>query len=191
MLIWKGPEIRYDNSLPEVLDVVGDSSGASTEEAKLAAFRRHWLSRRLVLFICMASVVVAVIIAVNVRLGPATKKICWDQVRVLDGLYLIQLILHSPLSQTPTNKPTGISFLPSGILNDSALAAVELPNGDRRVFFQGNIRQAVYQGSRNQWSASLTDIIVSDAKMHTPLAAIALNKTDEIVVDIFHGVYLV
>lgn len=107
---------------------------------------------------------------------------------------MIQLILHSPLSQTPTKKPTGISFLPSGILNDSALAAVELPNGDRRVFFQensGNIRQAVYQGSRNQWSASLTDIIVSDAKMHTPLAAIALNKTDEIVVDIFHGVYLV
>lgn len=101
------------------------------------------------------------------------------------------MILHNPLSQTPTKKPTGISFLPSGILNDSALAAVELPNGDRRVFFQGNIRQAVYQGSRNQWSASLTDIIVSDAKMHTPLAAIALNKTDEIVVDIFHGVYLV
>lgn len=100
---------------------------------------------------------------------------------------MIQLILHSPLSQTPTKKPTGI-------LNDSALAAVGLPNGDRRVFFQensGNIRQAVYQGSRNQWSASLTDIIVSDAKMHTPLAAIALNKTDEIVVDIFHGVYLV
>lgn len=81
--------------------------------------------------------------------------------------------------------------MPSGILNDSALAAVELPNGDRRVFFQensGNIRQAVYQRSRNQWSASLTDIIVSDAKMHTPLAAIALNKVDETEVDIFHGI---
>lgn len=73
-MAYAGPEIRYDSSLPEVLDVVGDSSGASTEEAKLAAFRRHWLSRRLVLFICMASVVVAVIVAVNVRLGPETKK---------------------------------------------------------------------------------------------------------------------
>lgn len=84
--------------------------------------------------------------------------------------------------------------MPSGILNDSALAAVELPYGDRRVFFQensGNIRQAVYQGSRNQWSVSLTDIIVSNAKMNTPLAAIALNKTDEIVVDISHEVSLV
>lgn len=65
-MAYAGPEIRYDNSLPEVLDVIGDSSGASTN--------RHWLSRRLVLFICMASVVVAVIFAVNVRLGPATKK---------------------------------------------------------------------------------------------------------------------
>lgn len=64
-MAYAGPEIRYDNSLPEVLDVVGD---------RLAPFRRHWLSRRLVLFICMASVVVAVIVAVNVRLGPATKK---------------------------------------------------------------------------------------------------------------------
>lgn len=38
------------------------------------------------------------------------------------------------------------SLLPHGILNDSALAAVELLNGYWRVFFQensGNIRQTV------------------------------------------------
>lgn len=73
-MTYTGPEIRFDNSLPEVLDVVGDSSGASTKEAKSAAFRRHCLSRRLVFFVCMALVAVAVIVVVNVRLGQAAKE---------------------------------------------------------------------------------------------------------------------
>lgn len=76
VLAYTGPEIRFDNSLPEVLDVLGGgSSGAPTNEAISAAFtRRHRPSKRLVLFICMALVTVAVIAFVNVKLGPAGKK---------------------------------------------------------------------------------------------------------------------
>lgn len=84
-------------------------------------------------------------------------------------------------------QPTEILSQPHGILNDSALAAVEMPNGDRRVFFQGNdgnIRQAVYIESRKQWSAGSTNIVVEDAKKHTPLAAQAV-QTDGVNVDIF------
>lgn len=102
--------------------------------------------------------------------------------RCSDGLYLpdlIQLILRA-FSPNATAQPTGDVVPPHGILDNSALAAVELPNGDRRVFFQennGNIREAVYQESSKQWSLGLTNNVTSDAKRLTPLAAIAHNKT--------------
>lgn len=98
-------------------------------------------------------------------------------------LDLIQLILcsvsisFSASSPTATAQPTGGLFPPHGIFNNSALAAVELANGERRVFFQensGNIREAVYLESSKQWS---TNPVVSDAKMHTPLAAAAINQS--------------
>lgn len=108
---------------------------------------------------------------------------------------MIQLILHSASSPTPTAPPTGVLLSPHRILNESALAAVELPNGDRRVFFQennGSIRQAVYLESRQKWSAGLKDIVVSDAKIHTPLAAIAVTTTaNDTRVDIFTRLALV
>lgn len=138
---------------------------ASDGKAKSVAFRTHWLSRRLVLIICIVSASVAVIVAVSVRFGLAAKK-------------------STSLGEEPK-----VLLRPHGILNDSALAAVELPNGDRRVFFQGNsgnIRQAVYVGSSKQWSAGFTDIGVSNPKMHTPLAAMAYNRKDNFIeVDIF------
>lgn len=156
------PEVAYGTALPEVLGVFGDRLAASDGKAKSVAFRTHWLSRRLVLINCIVSASVAVIVAVSVRFGLAAKK------------------------STSLDK---VLLRPHGILNDSALAAVELPNGDRRVFFQensGNIRQAVYVGSSKQWSAGFTDIGVSNPKMHTPLAAMAYNRKDNFIeVDIF------
>lgn len=89
-------------------------------------------------------------------------------------------------------QPTEILSQPHGIINDSALAAVELPNGDRRVFFQKNdgyIRQAIYLGSSKRWSAGATNIVVKNAKKHTPLAAVAINTTTSVNVDIFTRVF--
>lgn len=81
VLPYTGPEIRYENSLPEVLDVIGLYSSAHRasrqKETISAAFRRHCRrpsNRRLVLFICMALVTVAIIVVVNVRLGLVTNN---------------------------------------------------------------------------------------------------------------------
>lgn len=60
------------------------------------------------------------------------------------------------------------------ILNDTSLAAVSLPGGDRYVFFQdttGLIRSLIYTQSNNQWSTSPSLNPSFKAKMHTPLAA--------------------
>lgn len=120
---------------------------------------------------------------------------CCNQVGNSSGLYLIdliKLIIDSGPNPTATVQPTGTNPSQHGILNDSDLAAREMTNGDRRVFFQenaGNIREAVYLRSNNEWSTSRTIIAASDAKMHTPIAAIAfdrLNFTQEsIQVDFF------
>lgn len=89
-------------------------------------------------------------------------------------------------------QPTEVLRKPHGILNDSALAAVEMPNGDRSVFFQENngyIRQAIYIGSSKQWSAGPANIVVEDAKKHTPLAAITTDFFPFVTVDIFTRVF--
>ena len=69
------------------------------------------------------------------------------------------------------------------ILDDTSLAALSLPNGDRQLFFQdstGLIRRAVRTASNSQWStspnlnASLNlgphPIVNSNPKKYTPLA---------------------
>ncbi len=61
------------------------------------------------------------------------------------------------------------------ILNDTSLAAVSLANGDRHLFFQDNtglIRRAIRTASNGQWSTSSYLNASSNAKQHTPPAAI-------------------
>ena len=66
------------------------------------------------------------------------------------------------------------------------MAALELPNGDRRLFFQdqsGFIRQAFYSSSSREWRADINYIVASDAKNHTPIAVvnpstISVNETN-------------
>ena len=56
------------------------------------------------------------------------------------------------------------------------MAALALPNGDRRVFFQdhsGVIRQAFYSAASRQWRADVKYIVASNAKNHTPIAVVA------------------
>ena len=84
VLAYTGPELRYENSLPEVLNVIRLYSSAQRASKRhkgtiSAAFRRHCRrpssKRRLVPFICMALVTVAIIVVViNVRLGPVTNN---------------------------------------------------------------------------------------------------------------------
>ena len=69
-----GPEVAYDTTPPEVLDVVGNSAGTSTEKVKSSAFLNHWSSRQMVLILCVVSAAITVIIAVSIRFGSASKK---------------------------------------------------------------------------------------------------------------------
>ena len=60
-------------------------------------------------------------------------------------------------------------------LNDTSFAALAADNGDRYLFFQdhtGLIRQAIRTQSDGQWITREDFNVSSNAKSHTPLAAI-------------------
>ena len=61
------------------------------------------------------------------------------------------------------------------ILNDTSIAALGLPNGNRQLFFQdlsGAIRQAIYSINSRGWRADVEYVVASDAKKNTPLAVV-------------------
>ena len=48
-------------------------------------------------------------------------------------------------------------------------------DGGRRLFFQeqsGNVREAIYSPSTRIWTATSNSVVASDAKNHTPIAAV-------------------
>ncbi|KAL8853050.1 MAG: hypothetical protein Q9221_002080 [Calogaya cf. arnoldii] len=66
------------------------------------------------------------------------------------------------------------------IMDDTAIAAVTLPNGNRQVFFQeesGKLRRALYSSQAGIWQTSTdpqmvqSSPLIEDAKNNTPLAA--------------------
>ena len=78
-------------------------------------------------------------------------------------------------SPSTTSTPT----LKSGILNDTSLAAVTSPDGNRHVFFQdfkGSLRHTVFDQAANSWTNEPDNITTSSApRLHTPLAAISIK----------------
>lgn len=77
--------------------------------------------------------------------------------------------LNSP---TPNSSPV---LTDKRILDDTSLAALALPNGDRRLFFQdlsGAIRQAFYSAASKQWRADVKHVAASNARNHTPIAVV-------------------
>ena len=70
--------------------------------------------------------------------------------------------------------------LPHGIFNDSSVAVVALGTGDRRLLFQegtGSIREALFTQSANSWRTDINNIVATDARNNTPLAALLVNST--------------
>ena len=64
--------------------------------------------------------------------------------------------------------------------NGTSLAVVSLTNGDKRFFFQegsGSVRGGVYTSANKQWIADTNNVVASDAKNSTPLAALLVNGT--------------
>ena len=86
----------------------------------------------------------------------------------------------SPTARTPTNASAA-----QYILNDTSLAAVILPNGDRHLYFQdstGRIRYVIRTASTNQWNTSPDSNISASAKNHTPLAVTAFRPNGPVKV---------
>ena len=83
------------------------------------------------------------------------------------------------LTVTPSLAPSASWLLSrDSILDDTSIAALVLPNGDRRLFFQdrsGVIRQAFGSSSSEEWRADISYIVASNARNHTPIATALLS----------------
>ncbi|KAL9066904.1 MAG: hypothetical protein Q9161_007236 [Pseudevernia consocians] len=89
-------------------------------------------------------------------------------------------------SKSSTSSPssaansTSNASLPHGIYNDSSVSIVALGDGDKRLLFQegtGNIREALFTQSANSWTSDINNIVATDARNNTPLAALLVNST--------------
>ena len=69
---------------------------------------------------------------------------------------------------------------PHDIFNDTSIAVVALGNGDKRLLYQentGSIREAIYTSSTRQWVSDVNNVVATNAKNNTPMAALLVNST--------------
>lgn len=55
-----------------------------------------------------------------------------------------------------------------------------LGDGDKRLLFQegtGSIREALFTQSGNVWRSDINNVVATDARNNTPLAALLVNST--------------
>ena len=86
----------------------------------------------------------------------------------------------APSNSVTTSNPK-ITSSAQYILNDTSLAALILPSGDRQLFFQdnnGSIRRAIRTASDEQWAISPYLNLSASSKKHTPLAATAYSDDE-------------
>ena len=60
------------------------------------------------------------------------------------------------------------------------MAIVALGDGDKRLLFQentGDIREALYTASSKTWTANVNNVVATNARNSTPLAALLVNGT--------------
>lgn len=85
------------------------------------------------------------------------------------------LTLLSPAANSTSNTSS-----PHEIFNDSSVAIVALGDGDKRLLFQegtGSIREALFTQSANIWRSDINNVVATDARNNTPLAALLVNST--------------
>ena len=87
------------------------------------------------------------------------------------------LLLKLHVSLTPPS-------LPLGMLEGTSIAALALPNGDWKVFFQattGQIHHKTYSFQSRTWSSDEDpdSVVVSNARNSTPIAAVPYPTIDE------------
>lgn len=92
----------------------------------------------------------------------------------------LESLLTLPSTASTASGSSLNTSLPHGIYNDSSVTIVALGDGDRRLLFQegtGSIREALFTQSANSWRTDINNIVATDARNNTPLAALLVNST--------------
>ena len=136
--------------------------------------RMLWILIALIAFLVIA-IGVGVGVGVGVTRNKSSKSARYSTPSCCASSKLI------PLSSSSTaSNSSSTSNLPHGIFNDSSVAIVALGDGDKRLLYQentGNIREALYTASTKQWTSDVNNIVATNAKNSTPLAALLVNST--------------
>ena len=84
------------------------------------------------------------------------------------------MISSQVYSSTTASAPSPVFDTAHAVVDDSSLAALTTPDGNRHVFFQDNrgmIRQAIYVQSTKSWTARINYVVAMDARNLTPISA--------------------
>ena len=176
----------YDTSLPEACEVPTKEHASSHHTTKPAL---KWS-------LIVVALVIAAAIAVGTGVGlwrhhehssqeSSTTTRCGVRINLRFSL----AHFYSP-SAPPNPKVTShpnVTRPAQYILNDTSLAAVSFPNGDRHLFFQNNaglIQRVLRTASDNHWSMSANDDLSSSSnpKNYTPLAVDLFGDTQQVPV---------
>ena len=196
----QGPETLYDNAPPEALPFSEESSPANSKSLP-ASYARRLSSRRVnIIIVIVMTVIMSLAVGAGAGIGLSKHKsstyssevAASTVTKTASARYVGWFPMFAKYedaepvnldSPTPSDSPV---LTDRRILDDTSMAALALPNGDRRLFFQdlsGVIRQAFYSAASRQWRADIKYIVASNAKNHTPIAVVAspssyLNTTE-------------
>ena len=169
--------LSSDNeTLKEVNQKTLTSAAASQGEKGRPRRRRRMLW---ILIGLIAFLVIAIGVGVGVGVG-VTRNKGSTSARYSTHSHFAGSKLISLCSSSAASNSSSTSNLPHGIFNDSSVAIVALGDGDKRLLYQentGNIREALYTASTKQWTSDINNIVATNAKNSTPLAALLVNST--------------
>ena len=141
----------------------------------------HRLSRRTLIIIALVIIAVVIGVAIGTGIGVGLRT----RTNTNRGSPTMSTgTTTGAASPTITSSPSLAT--PNMVMSDTSLAAVELPDGDRFLYFQDNngmIRQAAFSFSTQKWTADQGFIVASDAKNHTPIAAITTPQKGDTLID--------
>ena len=191
-----GPEVHYDSTPSEAINCSGkEPINGSVPRSDVPDY---WPKKKIVIIGLLTVLIVAVIVVASV-IGTKKKKRPSNFESSLQSNRSVSTIISRHvefpcigLSRSAQDAFRSVSpqtsifppILPKTgeILNDSSIAVVTLQNNDRRLFYQnqtGIVKQALYLTAVNHWDAALSFVVTSDARNHTPLAALSISASDD------------
>ncbi|CAL8575068.1 hypothetical protein XPA_001013 [Xanthoria parietina] len=162
------PEVYYDNSLPEAVPLEHHnpkSLGGSTSEDTHAS-RVDKPHKKSIKSILVATLLLVVIVGIGLGVG-------------------LGVGLRRGSRESTTTRIQSPSFpkLPHGMMDDTSLAVVTLPNSDRQIYFQENtgaLRRTNYSSQVGLWQTSdVPRLDIPGPRRNTPLAVSYIERSGE------------